>query len=140
MCSNRALPLMIHSFNIKIKLQKPTVQNFIDRIFLICSTMDLFNLTETERPLMEANSNKSESHFKENVNYFDVMEIVQLSIAPVGIIGNLTVIVVFMSHRKLRSKIPNRFIVNQVIILIMHYYIYPHSLRKFFNKSTTVTS
>ena len=128
MCSNCALQLMIHSFNIKIKLQTPTVQNFIDRIFLICSTMDLFNLTETERPLMEANSNESESHFKGNVNYFDVMEIVQLSIAPVGIIGNLTVIVVFMSHRKLRSKIPNRFIVNQVIILIMHYYIYPHSL------------
>ena len=96
MCSNCTLPLMIYSFNIKIKLQKPPVQNVIDRIFLICSTMDLFSLTETEGPLMEVNSNESESQFKRDVNYFDVMEIVQLSIAPVGIIGNLTVIVVFL--------------------------------------------
>ena len=46
--------------------------------------------------------------------HFDIMEIVQLSIAPVGIIGNLTVIVAFLNHRKLRHKISNRFIVNQV--------------------------
>ena len=76
--------------------------------------MDLFNLNETEGLLMVANSSESESHWKGYVNYFDLMEIVQLLIAPFGIIGNLTVIVVFLNHRKLRSKIPNRFIINQV--------------------------
>ena len=45
---------------------------------------------------------------------FDVMEIIQLSIAPVGIIANLTVVIVFLNNKKLRHKIPNRIIVNQV--------------------------
>ena len=45
---------------------------------------------------------------------FDVMEIIQLSIAPVGIIANLTVVVVFLNNKKLRHKISNRIIVNQV--------------------------
>ena len=35
-------------------------------------------------------------------------------IASVGIITNLTVIVVFLNHKKLRRKIPNIFIINQV--------------------------
>ena len=77
--------------------------------------MDLFDLNQTETPLTEVNSAESKSYSGVNNNYFDVMEIVQLSIAPVGIIGNLTVIVVFLKERKLWSKIPNRIIVNQVI-------------------------
>ena len=78
--------------------------------------MDLSDVTETERPLFNVTTNDSTPHLKSNVNVYslDVMDIVQLSIAPVGIIGNLTVIVAFLSHRKLRRKIPNRFIVNQV--------------------------
>ena len=47
-------------------------------------------------------------------NTIDVMEIIQLSIAPVGIVANLTVIIVFLSNKKLRRKIPNKLIVNQV--------------------------
>ena len=87
--------------------------------FSTSQTMDLFNLAETEGPLIEANSKESESHLEGNVKYFDVMEIIQLSVAPVGIIGNLTVIVVFLNHKKLRRKIPNRFIINQVRILLL---------------------
>ena len=81
--------------------------------------MDLHNVTETERPLANVTGNDSTTHLKSSVNvhYLDLMDIVQLSIAPVGIIGNLTVIIVFLSHRKLRRKIPNRFIINQVRIL-----------------------
>ena len=63
---------------------------------------------------MKTNSNKTKPHI---INNLDAMEIVQLSIAPVEIIGNLTVIVVFLSHRKLWCKIPNRFIVNQVRVV-----------------------
>ena len=38
---------------------------------------------------------------------------IQSSVASVGIIANLTVIVVFLNHKKLRRKIPNIFIINQ---------------------------
>ena len=37
-------------------------------------------------------------------------------ISCVGIITNATVIVVFLNHRKLRQKIPNIFIINQVFL------------------------
>ena len=40
--------------------------------------------------------------------------IAQSAIASVGIMANLTVIVVFLNHKKLRRKIPNIFIINQV--------------------------
>ena len=36
------------------------------------------------------------------------------TIASIGIVTNFTVIAVFLSNRKLRKKIPNIFIINQV--------------------------
>ena len=42
------------------------------------------------------------------------MNIIQSAIACVGIIANSTVILVFVNHKKLRRKIPNIFIINQV--------------------------
>ena len=76
--------------------------------------MDTHNFSGTKEPLVKVNWNESEEYFGGSSDTLDIMEIVQLSIAPVGIIGNLTVIVVFLNHGKLRRKIPNRFIVNQV--------------------------
>ena len=40
--------------------------------------------------------------------------VITSTIACVGIVSNLTVIVVFLNHTKLRKKIPNIFIINQV--------------------------
>ena len=40
--------------------------------------------------------------------------VIQSTIASVGIVSNLTVIVVFLNNKKLRKKIPNIFIINQV--------------------------
>ena len=40
--------------------------------------------------------------------------IIKTVTASVGIVTNLTVIVVFLNHKKLRRKIPNIFIINQV--------------------------
>ena len=40
--------------------------------------------------------------------------IIQSVVACVGIIGNSTVILVFVNHKKFRRKIPNIFIINQV--------------------------
>ena len=76
--------------------------------------MDTHNFSGTEEPLIKVKRNESEDYLDGSSNTLDIMEIVQLSIAPVGVIGNLAVIVVFLNHRKLRRKIPNRFIVNQV--------------------------
>ena len=42
------------------------------------------------------------------------INIIESVIACVGIIGNSTVVIVFLHHRKLRKKIPNIFIINQV--------------------------
>ena len=50
----------------------------------------------------------------QNDNKFDVMMLLQCIIASVGIIANLTVVIVFLNHKQLRRKIPNRFIINQV--------------------------
>ena len=58
--------------------------------------------------------NETLSNEKTTSDRFNIMQILQSNIASVGITANLTVIIVFLSHRKLRLKIPNRFIVNQV--------------------------
>ena len=80
--------------------------------------MNLFNITEMEELHANGSVNDSTPNMNTNGSYLDVMDIARLCIAPVGIIGNLTVILVFLSHRKLRRKIPNKFIVNQVRTLI----------------------
>ena len=51
-----------------------------------------------------------------SVNSIDVylVLIIHSSVACVGIVSNLTVIVVFLNHKKFRRKIPNIFIINQV--------------------------
>ena len=54
--------------------------------------------------------NKSE----ETENETNTMGIVHSVIASVGIVTNLTVIIVFLNHRKLRRKVPNICIINQV--------------------------
>ena len=48
---------------------------------------------------------------------FDVTEILQLVIASLGITTNLIVVVVFLNHKKLRRKIPNICIINQVSVI-----------------------
>ena len=49
--------------------------------------------------------------------HFDIMKILQLVIASLGITTNLIVVVVFLNHKKLRRKIPNICIINQVRII-----------------------
>ena len=44
----------------------------------------------------------------------NTMGIVHSVIASVGIVTNLTVVVVFLNHKKLKHKIPNICIINQV--------------------------
>ena len=44
----------------------------------------------------------------------DTVAILSTIIASVGIFSNLTVVIAFLNHKKLRRKIPNIFIINQV--------------------------
>ena len=54
------------------------------------------------------NSNKDETIRAQSIL------LIQSTTASVGIVANLTVIVVFLNHKKLRRKNPNIFIINQV--------------------------
>ena len=58
--------------------------------------------------------NEMNSTISTNVSGIDSMGMVSAAIASVGIIANLTVAVAFLNHQKLRKKIPNIFIINQV--------------------------
>ena len=53
----------------------------------------------------------------------DVMMLLSTIIASVGIGANFTVIIFFLNDQKLRKKIPNIFIINQVGILFTHFTI-----------------
>ena len=50
-------------------------------------------------------------------NEFDLMMILQILIASVGIVANFTVVFAFLNHKRLRKKIPNMFIINQVSVI-----------------------
>ena len=46
----------------------------------------------------------------------DIVEILTVIIACLGIISNLIVVTVFLNHKKFRYKIPNLFIIHQVTV------------------------
>ena len=49
---------------------------------------------------------------------FSGMKIVQIVIGSMGMITNIIVVIVFLNDRKLRRKIPNICIINQVCIFL----------------------
>ena len=59
-------------------------------------------------------TNVTLSNIAETSSDFDAMRILQIIISSVGIIGNFTVVFVFVNHKQLRVKIPNMFIINQI--------------------------
>ena len=62
--------------------------------------------------------NTTEAKSAEDTRTIDVMVLLSAIIASVGIVANATVIFAFLNHKKLRGKIPNIFIVNQVSIIL----------------------
>ena len=53
-------------------------------------------------------------------NTTDVVTICSIVIASVGILANGNVLAVLGNHRKLRNKVPNIFIINQVPSYFLH--------------------
>ena len=70
------------------------------------SSVTIFNTT------IEKSQNSSKN--------LDIMQILQLVIASLGITTNLIVVVLFLNHKKLRRKIPNICIINQVSAIKMY--------------------
>ena len=82
--------------------------------------MNFFLVNSTAEKICEMNTSVSEenNNLSTQNEQFDVMMLLlQCIIATVGIIANLTVAIVFLNHKELRQKIPNRFIINQVSTL-----------------------
>ena len=76
---------------------------------MMTSTIN-YSGSRTFNAMIETAKNDSEG--------FDVIKILQLVIASLGITTNLIVVVVFLNHKKLRRKIPNICIINQVSAII----------------------
>ena len=72
-------------------------------------------ILENKIVVIEESSLNSTSRNSNNENSrAETILIIQSTTASVGIVPNLTVIVVFLNHKILRRKIPNIFIINQV--------------------------
>ena len=69
-----------------------------------------FETTHSDNTTQNVTSTVSE----ENSETVDIMMIIHSLIASVGIVGNWTVMVAFLNHKRFRNKIPNIFIINQV--------------------------
>ena len=61
----------------------------------------------------ETMENKTSSRIDSDKS-LDIMMVLSTAISSVGIIANLTVVIIFLNNKKLRCKIPNIFIINQV--------------------------
>ena len=64
--------------------------------------------------LGQGNLNSTTINSNNGTTREQIILIIQSTTASVGIVANLTVIIVFLNHKKLRRKIPNIFIINQV--------------------------
>ena len=58
--------------------------------------------------------NSSLGNSGNGISRSQTIRIIQSTVASVGIVANLTVVVVLLNNKKLREKIPNVFIINQV--------------------------
>ena len=84
-------------------------------------------MTSTHNYSREITSNTTAESSRDSSEGIDVMIILQIVISSLGITTNLTVVVVFLNHKKLRRKIPNICIINQVSViryinLFSHFY------------------
>ena len=75
------------------------------------------NMTEsniTQAPFSNITANTTSTTRSSMSEDISIMKIVHSIIGSVGIVANLTVVLVFLNHKKFRQKIPNIFIIHQV--------------------------
>ena len=68
----------------------------------------------TEREELSATTENTMLILNDSNGGVDLMVMLSVLIACSGIVLNFTVVVVFLNSKKLRTKIPNMFIINQV--------------------------
>ena len=104
----------IKSYCISVMLKhklKISVSTFVNLIYFIME--NVINLSENiENELFTVS--KVYNSVDDNSTREQSILIIQSATASIGIMSNLTVIVVFLNHKKLRRKIPNILIINQV--------------------------
>ena len=59
------------------------------------------------------------SDTEESFDSLDVMMALSSTVASIGTVSSVTVVVAFMKHKKLRRKIPNMFIIYQVSVILL---------------------
>ena len=109
-------PKRTYKYQQQNKIDKAAKYLIMDRSFasetmaITASTLKTtdFTLTKVQE------NNVTSSMGNESSEDVDIMMVLSIAIASVGIISNLVVVVVFLNHQKLRRKIPNMFIINQV--------------------------
>ena len=74
----------------------------------------MFEHNSTTYSYFEDSTRNKTSVSSHHVYEINIVTIISTLIASVGIIANLTVVVAFLNIKKLRLKIPNIFIINQV--------------------------
>ena len=80
------------------------------------------NVTQTPFSNITVNTTSTtRSSMSEDIS---IMTIVHSIIGSVGIVANLTVVLVFLNHKKFRQKIPNIFIIHQVGKFLVFYILY----------------
>ena len=92
--------MLISRDNSEINFQEKSIMQY-----------DFLNLTDSSN---KSNTTLSAKSMIVRDKTLDVVTIASIAIASIGIIANSTVVVPFVNNRKLRLKIPNIFIVNQV--------------------------
>ena len=65
--------------------------------------------------------NTSVSITPEQNNNIEFMTLLSIVISSVGMIANLTVVIVFLRHKVLRQKVPIIFVINQVTKMFIYF-------------------
>ena len=77
-----------------------------------CNNTLNHKLSESEQECFQKQNNSL--NIDDDTTILQVISTTQNVIASVGLIANLSVVVVFLNHKEFRKKIPNIFIINQV--------------------------
>ena len=95
------------------------------------------NITYTDDVIVNVTPNLTiNNDIQEVSGTIFTMMVVHSIIASVGMSGNLTVILVFLNHRKFRKKIPNIFIIHQVSIYFICSFCFIYSIKNFISSET----
>ena len=100
------------SVMLKHKL-KISANTFLNLIYFIMENVTNLSKNIENESFTVSKVYKSNNSVDDNSREQSIL-IIQSTTASIGIMSNLTVILVFLNHKKLRRKIPNIFIINQV--------------------------